>query len=74
MDNGGGHGVVRRQVWQNSNKALRKHGLACTRRTNEQHVVRASRGNFACMPRGTLPTHIGHVGYVVLSVLNMCVD
>jgi hypothetical protein len=74
MNNGCGYGIVRRQVWQNSNQALRKHGLACARRTNKQHVVRTSRGNFACMSRSTLPTHIGHVSNVVLSVLNMCVD
>jgi hypothetical protein len=74
MNNGGGHGVVGRQVWQNSNKALRKHGLSCARWTNEQHVVRASRCNFACMSRCTLPTHIGHVSNVMLCVLNMCVD
>jgi hypothetical protein len=74
MNNGCGYGIMRRQVWQNSNKALRKHGLSCARWTNEQHVVRASRGNFACMSRSTLPAYIGHVSNVVLSVLNTCVD
>jgi hypothetical protein len=73
MNNGGSYGIVCRQVGQYSNQALCKHGLASARWTNEQHVMRAGRGNFACMSRRALSAHISHVGNVVLHVFNVYV-
>jgi hypothetical protein len=73
MNNGGGNGIVCRQIGQNSDKALRKHGLACARWTNKQHVVCSGCRNFACMSCRALTAHIGHVGNVVLHVFNVYV-
>ena len=73
VNNGGDNSILRGQVWQDSNKPLREHGLACTRRANEQHVVRTGCSNFACMTRRALPAHICHIGDVVLHQLNTVV-
>jgi len=40
-----------------------QHGLAGTRRTDEQQVVRAGRGNFQGATRLLLSVHIAQVGY-----------
>jgi hypothetical protein len=73
VNNGGDNSILRGQVWQYSNQSLRKHGLACTGRTNEQHVVSTGCSNFTCMTRRALSTHIGHVGNVVWCLLNTVV-
>src|SRR4051812_13952814 len=60
---------VFRQRRQNGWQSTREHRFACSRRTDEQHVVTASRGNLQRPLRRLLSDDIGEIASVVAGCL-----